>query len=90
LKLLILIFLTFHTGGGIPEAKRASELSELLGLNVSPSQVYVLECFCFIYLRPVWIDLFEFIYWHKFCELFGRIGYDIHKLFQLIFIGFPR
>ncbi|KAK2370903.1 hydrolase family protein / HAD-superfamily protein [Trifolium repens] len=30
----------FHTnGGGIPEAKRASELSELLGLNVSPSQV---------------------------------------------------
>ncbi|PNX61774.1 cat eye syndrome critical region protein, partial [Trifolium pratense] len=31
------VFLT--NGGGIPEAKRASELSELLGLNVSPSQV---------------------------------------------------
>ncbi|AES67530.1 putative HAD-superfamily hydrolase, subfamily IIA [Medicago truncatula] len=31
------VFLT--NGGGIPEAKRASELSELLGLNVSASQV---------------------------------------------------
>lgn len=31
------VFLT--NGGGIPEAKRASELSELLGINVSPSQV---------------------------------------------------
>ncbi|GAU27181.1 hypothetical protein TSUD_107710 [Trifolium subterraneum] len=30
------VFLT--NGGGITEAKRASELSELLGLNVSPSQ----------------------------------------------------
>ncbi|CAL5200231.1 unnamed protein product [Lathyrus oleraceus] len=31
------VFLT--NGGGIPEPKRASELSELLGLSVSPSQV---------------------------------------------------
>jgi len=29
----------FDKGGGIPEANRASELSELLGLNVSASQV---------------------------------------------------
>jgi hypothetical protein len=29
----------FYKGGGIPEAKRASELSELLGLHVSASQV---------------------------------------------------
>ncbi|KAL5082431.1 hypothetical protein RYX36_010852 [Vicia faba] len=31
------VFLT--NGGGIPEAKRASQLSQLLGLSVSPSQV---------------------------------------------------
>ncbi|RZC83812.1 hypothetical protein C5167_046600 [Papaver somniferum] len=28
-----------YTGGGVPESKRASELSELLGVNVLPSQV---------------------------------------------------
>ena len=33
----------FNVGGGYPEAKRAFELSKLLGINVTPSQVrYIL------------------------------------------------
>ncbi|KAF8402786.1 hypothetical protein HHK36_010877 [Tetracentron sinense] len=32
-------FLFLTNGGGIPESKRASELSELLGINIVPSQV---------------------------------------------------
>ncbi|KAK9186996.1 hypothetical protein WN944_018385 [Citrus x changshan-huyou] len=32
-------FLFLTNGGGIPESRRASELSELLGVNILPSQV---------------------------------------------------
>ncbi|KAI3852082.1 hypothetical protein MKW98_020081 [Papaver atlanticum] len=32
-------FLFLTNGGGVPESKRASELSELLGVNILPSQV---------------------------------------------------
>jgi hypothetical protein len=32
----------FLAGGGVPEYKRALELSELLGVNISPSQVFIL------------------------------------------------
>lgn len=35
-----MLILCFRVGGGFPEAKRAFELSQLLGVNVSPSQVY--------------------------------------------------
>ncbi|KAI3965074.1 hypothetical protein MKX01_014005 [Papaver californicum] len=31
-------FLFLTNGGGVPESKRASELSELLGVNILPSQ----------------------------------------------------
>lgn len=44
----------FHIGGGYPEAKRASELSQLLSINVSSSQVYWKE-FWFISLNN-WKD----------------------------------
>ena len=37
--LIVVLILSFHAGGGFPEAKRAFELSQILGINVSPSQV---------------------------------------------------
>lgn len=41
------IFLTKinkQTGGGVPESKRASELSKQLGVNIQPQQVLNLLC----------------------------------------------
>lgn len=37
---LILSKLT-KTGGGVPESKRASELSKQLGINIQPQQVLI-------------------------------------------------
>lgn len=38
---------SFFAGGGLRESKRAAELSELLGVKISPSQVSPLKLFIF-------------------------------------------
>ena len=45
------IFLWYYilSGGGIPESRRASELSELLGVKILPSQVLLWDFILFLY-----------------------------------------